>query len=196
MLYPCEHCGPIHTVVEAHDENGYMVVDPIWDVDYPSGDGRFLGVRELAGTRLGLEHRADLQRQSATEPKSAGCQRQRLHSIMPRHELEQKSCYPRRSVHPETIGLLARECDQTSGARRSKAGADPDLNSCCRGAGRIRHGDRFFFSGLRRKDFDCRLFGRFARGARSAPSPHDSRRGARHAEITVAASALKARPAS
>ncbi len=69
MLYPCEHCGPIHTVVEARDENGSMVVDPIWDVDYPSGDGRFLGLRELAGTRLGLEHRAELQRESATNAK-------------------------------------------------------------------------------------------------------------------------------
>jgi hypothetical protein len=69
MLYPCEHCGPIHTVVEARDENGSMVVDPIWDVDYPSGDGRFFGVRELAGTRLGLEHREELQQQSAIDAK-------------------------------------------------------------------------------------------------------------------------------
>ena len=69
MLYPCEHCGPIHTVVEARDENGSMVVDPIWDVDYPAGDGRFFGVRELAGTRLGLEHRAQLQRESAIDAK-------------------------------------------------------------------------------------------------------------------------------
>jgi Transglutaminase-like superfamily len=69
MIYPCQHCGPIHTVVEARDESGYMVVDPVWGVDYPSGAGGFLGMRELAGTRLGREHIADLQRQSATGAK-------------------------------------------------------------------------------------------------------------------------------
>ncbi len=69
MIYPCRHCDPIHTVLEARSDSGRMVVDPIWDVDYPSGSGKFLGVRELAGTPLGVEHVADLQRQSAAGTK-------------------------------------------------------------------------------------------------------------------------------
>jgi hypothetical protein len=69
MIYPCRHCGPIHTVVEARSNTGRMVVDPIWDVDYPSANGRFLGIKGLAGTRLGIEHVADLQRHSAAGTK-------------------------------------------------------------------------------------------------------------------------------
>lgn len=69
MIYPCRNCPPIHTVVEARDDGGRMVVDPIWDVDYPAGNGNFLGVRQLAGTKLGPEHIADLQRQSAPGAK-------------------------------------------------------------------------------------------------------------------------------
>jgi hypothetical protein len=61
QIFPCRECGPIHAVVEAEYESGRMVVDPIWDVDYPTGDGRFLGIQELAGTRSGREHVADLQ---------------------------------------------------------------------------------------------------------------------------------------
>ncbi|HMD65325.1 MAG TPA: transglutaminase-like domain-containing protein, partial [Stellaceae bacterium] len=55
MIAPCQHCGFIHTVVEAQYEAGRMVVDPTWDVDYPTGNGRFLGVRDLAGTNRGRE---------------------------------------------------------------------------------------------------------------------------------------------
>jgi hypothetical protein len=61
QIFPCQDCGPIHAVVEAEYEAGRMVVDPIWDVDYPTGDGKFLGIRELAGTSRGREHVADLQ---------------------------------------------------------------------------------------------------------------------------------------
>jgi hypothetical protein len=60
QIFPCQGCNPIHAVVEAEDEAGRMVVDPIWDVDYP-GDGKFLGIRELAGTSRGREHVADLK---------------------------------------------------------------------------------------------------------------------------------------
>lgn len=68
MIAPCHHCGFIHTVVEAQYEAGRMVVDPTWDVDYPSGDGRFLGVRDLAGTNRGRERLAELRHQRlATE---------------------------------------------------------------------------------------------------------------------------------
>jgi hypothetical protein len=63
MISPCPHCGFIHTVVEAEYENGRMVVDPTWDVDYPTGDGRFFGVRGLAGTARGRERVIELQRQ-------------------------------------------------------------------------------------------------------------------------------------
>ena len=58
---------PIHTVVEAEYENGRMVVDPVWDVDYPAADGRFLGVRDLAATKFGPERVAELQRGSPEE---------------------------------------------------------------------------------------------------------------------------------
>jgi hypothetical protein len=61
QIFPCQDCGPIHAVVEAEYEAGRMVVDPTWDVDYPTGDGKFLGIQELAGTRHGREHVADLQ---------------------------------------------------------------------------------------------------------------------------------------
>lgn len=68
MIAPCQHCGFIHTVVEAQYEAGRMVVDPTWDVDYPTGDGRFLGVRDLAGTNRGRERVAELRHQRlATE---------------------------------------------------------------------------------------------------------------------------------
>jgi Transglutaminase-like superfamily len=63
MISQCPRCGFIHTVVEAEYENGRMVVDPTWDVDYPTGDGRFFGVRELAGTDRGRERIIELQRQ-------------------------------------------------------------------------------------------------------------------------------------
>jgi hypothetical protein len=63
QIFPCENCGPIHVFVEAEYEYGRMVVDPLWDVDYPTADGRFLGIQELAGTSLGREHVAELQRQ-------------------------------------------------------------------------------------------------------------------------------------
>ena len=49
MISPCPHCGFIHTVVEAEYENGRMVVDPTWDVDYPTGDGRFFGAESWPG---------------------------------------------------------------------------------------------------------------------------------------------------
>ena len=61
LIFPCRDCGPIHAVVEAEYEAGRMVVDPTWDVDYPAGDGKFLGIQELAGTSRGRERVADLQ---------------------------------------------------------------------------------------------------------------------------------------
>jgi hypothetical protein len=63
QIFPCENCGPIHVFVEAEYEYGRMVVDPLWDVNYPTADGKFLGIQELAGTSRGREHVAELQRQ-------------------------------------------------------------------------------------------------------------------------------------
>jgi hypothetical protein len=61
QIFPCRDCGPIHAVVEAEYEAGRMVVDPIWDVEYPSGDGKFLGIQELAGTSVGRAHITELR---------------------------------------------------------------------------------------------------------------------------------------
>ena len=61
QIFPCEDCGPIHTVVEAEYETGRMVVDPIWNVAYPSGDGKFLSIHDLAGNSRGRKHIYDLQ---------------------------------------------------------------------------------------------------------------------------------------
>ena len=71
MLSPCPNCGFIHTVVEAKYERGRMVVDPIWHVDYPTVDGRFLGVSDLAGTSRGRERVAELQRDRGPTDKIA-----------------------------------------------------------------------------------------------------------------------------
>ena len=61
MISPCQYCEFIHTVVEARYEGGRMVVDPTWDVDYPTGDSRFLGVTDLSGTNRGQERVAELR---------------------------------------------------------------------------------------------------------------------------------------
>jgi hypothetical protein len=71
MISPCPNCGFIHTVVEAQYERGRMVVDPIWHVDYPTADGRFLGVRDIAGTSRGRDRVAELQRERGPSDKIA-----------------------------------------------------------------------------------------------------------------------------
>ena len=63
QIFPCKNCGPIHAFITAEYEGGRMVVDPLWDIDYPTADGRFLGIQELAGTSLGRQRLAELQRQ-------------------------------------------------------------------------------------------------------------------------------------
>ena len=69
MISPCLYCGFIHTVVEARYEGGRMVVDPTWNVDYPTGDGRFLGVADLSGTNRGQERVAELRHQRPVTDK-------------------------------------------------------------------------------------------------------------------------------
>ena len=48
-----------------------MVVDPIWNVDYPAPDGSYRGVRDLSGTNLGRERIEQLQRQRGATDKIA-----------------------------------------------------------------------------------------------------------------------------
>jgi hypothetical protein len=69
MIYPCPDCAPIHTVVEADYEKGRMVVDPIWNIDYPTGDGRYYGVRDLAGTPRGRDWLIRLKAESPPSSK-------------------------------------------------------------------------------------------------------------------------------
>src|SRR5262249_40168019 len=71
MISPCLDCGFIHTVVEAQYESGRMVVDPIWNIDYPTGDGRFLGVKDLAGTNRGQERVVEFRHQRPATDKIA-----------------------------------------------------------------------------------------------------------------------------
>jgi len=47
MLYPCPDCPPGHTVVEAKYEKGWMVLDPVFDIDFPDGKGGFYGLTLL-----------------------------------------------------------------------------------------------------------------------------------------------------
>ena len=47
MLYPCPDCPPGHTVVEAKYEKGWMVVDPVFDIDFPDDKGGFYGLSLL-----------------------------------------------------------------------------------------------------------------------------------------------------
>ena len=71
LISRCLHCPPIHTVVEAQQEKGRMVADPVWNVDYPASDGHYLGVRDLAWTDLGRKHVAELRLQRGTTDKIA-----------------------------------------------------------------------------------------------------------------------------
>ena len=71
MISTCPGCGWIHTFVEAQYESGRMVVDPIWHVHYPAGNGKFLGVRELSGTDLGRRRVVELQQIRGVDDKIA-----------------------------------------------------------------------------------------------------------------------------
>lgn len=47
MLHACEGCKATHTIVETHYEGGRMAADPVFDIVFPAGNGRFYGVKEL-----------------------------------------------------------------------------------------------------------------------------------------------------
>ena len=71
MISTCLGCGWIHTIVEAQYESGRMVVDPIWHVHYPAGNGKFLGVQELSGTDFGRRRVVELQQIRGVDDKIA-----------------------------------------------------------------------------------------------------------------------------
>lgn len=47
MLHACEGCKATHTIVETRYEGGRMAADPVFDIVFPAGNGRFYGVKEL-----------------------------------------------------------------------------------------------------------------------------------------------------
>jgi hypothetical protein len=47
MLHACEGCKATHTVVEARYESGRMAADPVYDMVFPAGNGKFYGIRDL-----------------------------------------------------------------------------------------------------------------------------------------------------
>jgi hypothetical protein len=47
LLYGCESCGPVHTVVEAQYDKGWMVSDPVFDLVFPNTNGGFYGLKDL-----------------------------------------------------------------------------------------------------------------------------------------------------
>lgn len=69
QIFPCRNCYPIHAVVEAEYEGGRMVVDPTWNIDYPAGNGSYLGIRDLTGTSRGRDRLSELQSQRAAHDK-------------------------------------------------------------------------------------------------------------------------------
>jgi hypothetical protein len=51
MLYPCQECAPVHTVVIARTESGIIVADPVYDLMFPKREGGYYDVREMMGDR-------------------------------------------------------------------------------------------------------------------------------------------------
>jgi len=49
MLYPCQECTPVHTVVLAETESGTIVADPVYDLMFPKEAGGYYDVREVIG---------------------------------------------------------------------------------------------------------------------------------------------------
>jgi hypothetical protein len=49
MLYPCQECTPVHTVVLAETESGTIVADPVYDLMFPKEAGGYYDVREMIG---------------------------------------------------------------------------------------------------------------------------------------------------
>jgi hypothetical protein len=49
MLYPCQGCTPVHTVVLAETESGTIVADPVFDLMFPKQAGGYHDVGEMIG---------------------------------------------------------------------------------------------------------------------------------------------------
>lgn len=47
MLYPCQECTPVHTVVLAETESGTIVADPVYDLIFPKESSGYYDVREM-----------------------------------------------------------------------------------------------------------------------------------------------------
>ena len=47
MLYPCKECPPVHTVVEAKAETGWMVVDPVFNLWFTNPPNELYGENHL-----------------------------------------------------------------------------------------------------------------------------------------------------
>jgi hypothetical protein len=71
MLYPCEECGPSHTVLEAEYEHGWMVVDPVYNIDFPDGSGGYYGLRDLSDDRLMIDRIEQLTQERGESDKIA-----------------------------------------------------------------------------------------------------------------------------
>lgn len=51
MLYPCQECTPVHTVVLAETQSGIIVADPVYDLMFPREAGGYYDVREMIDNR-------------------------------------------------------------------------------------------------------------------------------------------------
>jgi len=72
MLAPCDTCPFGHTVVEATTRDGPIVVDPVYNISFPSSAGRYHGVRDLRDNSDILNARLDeLTLQRGSESKVA-----------------------------------------------------------------------------------------------------------------------------
>lgn len=59
MLYACEGCESTHTVVDVRYQGGRMAADPVFNIVFPAGNGKFYGVKELREDPLKLLSRLD-----------------------------------------------------------------------------------------------------------------------------------------
>lgn len=59
MLAPCDSCPFGHTVVEAQTKDGAIVVDPVYNISFPSPDGRYHGIQNLRDNSSILQARLD-----------------------------------------------------------------------------------------------------------------------------------------
>ena len=70
MLYDKKYGNPTHTVVEAEYEQGKMVVDPVFNIDFPKPNGGYYGVADLRQNHTAFIQRLDqLTAERATTDK-------------------------------------------------------------------------------------------------------------------------------